>query len=167
MVDPTGALARPISGSIDYGRPLLHGRKNIFGSGADYGKTVNAGAPVWRAGAGSTTKLTTEVPIVIGGKTLKPGVYDLFVELREGAWTLILGTQPTQDTHDPKEKTAIWGAYGYDPKFDVARAPMTVTKLEHSVDQFTIGFLDMSDNGGKLGMEWDTTGASAAFSIAR
>ncbi|HLW78519.1 MAG TPA: DUF2911 domain-containing protein [Terriglobia bacterium] len=152
---------------VDYGRPILHGRQNIFGSGADYGKTVNAGAPVWRAGAGSTTKLTTEVPIVIGGKTLKPGVYDLFVELREGAWTLILGTQPTQDTHDPKEKTAIWGAYGYDPKFDVARAPMTVTKLEHSVDQLTIGFLDMSDSGGKLGMEWDTTGASAAFSIAR
>ena len=44
---------------------------------------------------------------------------------------------------------------------------MTVTKLDHSVDQFTIGFHDMSDSGGKLGMEWDTTAASAAFSIAR
>src|SRR5262249_23882691 len=85
---------------VDYGRPILRGRKNIFGSGADYGKALNAGAPVWRAGANSTTKLSTEVPIVIGGKTLPPGVYDLFVELKEGSWTLIVGTQPTQDTHD-------------------------------------------------------------------
>ncbi len=152
---------------VDYGRPILRGRKNIFGNGADYGKTLNAGAPVWRAGANSTTKLTTEVPIVIGGKTLQPGVYDLFVELKDGSWTLIVGTQPTQDTHDAKEKTKIWGAYGYDPTFDVARVAMTVTKLDHSVDQFTIGFLDMSDSGGKLAMEWETTSASVAFTIAQ
>lgn len=152
---------------VDYGRPILHGRKNIFGSGADYGKTLDAGAPVWRAGANATTKLTTEVPIVIGGKTLQPGVYDLFVELKEGSWTLIVGTQPTQETHDAKEKTKIWGAYGYDLKFDVARAAMIVTNLDHSVDQFTIGFQDMSDTGGKLAMEWETTRASVAFAIAR
>ena len=152
---------------IDYGRPILRGRKNIFGSGADYGKTLNAGAPVWRAGANSTTKLTTEVPLVIGGKTLPPGVYDLFVDLKDGSWTLIVGTQPTQDTHDRNEKTKIWGAYGYDPRFDAARAAMTVTRLDHSVDQFTIGFLDMSDRGGKLTMEWETTSASVAFAIVR
>jgi hypothetical protein len=152
---------------VDYGRPILRGRKNIFGSGADYGKTLDAGAPVWRAGADATTKLNTEVLIVIGGKTLQPGVYDLFVELKEGSWTLVVGTQPTQDTHDRNEKVKIWGAYGYDPKFDAARAPMTVTTLDHSVDQFTIGFHDMSDSGGKLAMEWETTGASVAFTIAR
>jgi hypothetical protein len=152
---------------VDYGRPILRGRRNIFGSGADYGKTLNAGAPVWRAGADATTKLTTEVPIVIGGKTLQPGVYDLFVDLKEGSWTLIVGTQPTQDTHDRNEKVKIWGAYGYDPKFDAARAAMTVTTLDHSVDQFTIGFFDMSDSGGTLAMEWETTGASVPFAIAR
>ena len=152
---------------VDYGRPILRGRKDIFGSGADYGKSLDAGAPVWRAGANSTTKLTTEVPIVIGGKTLQPGVYDLFVELKEGSWTLIVGTQPTQDVHDAREKTKIWGSYGYDPAFDAARAPMTVTRLDHSVDQFTIGFFDMSDSGGKLGMEWETTRASVPFAVAR
>ena len=30
---------------IAYSRPMLRGRTNIFGDGADYGKTVNAGAP--------------------------------------------------------------------------------------------------------------------------
>jgi hypothetical protein len=150
---------------VDYGRPILRGRKNIFGSGADYGKGVNAGAPVWRAGAGPTTKLTTEVPIAITGKTLQPGRYDVFVELKESGWTLILSAQKTQDKYDPKDKSAIWGSFGYDPAFDVVRAPMTMVKLAHSVDQFTIAFLDMTEAGGKLGMAWETTAALADFSI--
>lgn len=152
---------------VDYGRPILRGRRNIFGSGADYGKGVNAGAPVWRAGAGPTTKLTTEASIVIAGKTLQPGTYDVLVELKESAWTLILSTQPTQEKYDPNEKVAMWGSYGYDPKSDVVRAPMTLSKAEHSVDQFTISFVDMSDSGGRLRMEWDTTVALVGFSIAR
>ena len=152
---------------VDYGRPILRGRRNVFGSGADYGKGVNAGAPVWRAGAGPTTKLSTEVAIVIGGKTLPPGTYDVLVDLKESGWTLILSTQKTQDRYDPKEKVAMWGSFGYDPKFDVVRAPMTVSRLEHSVDEFTISFLDMTDSGGKLGMAWETTAATVDFSIAR
>ena len=36
---------------VTYSRPMLRGRTDIFGKGADYGKTVNGGAPVWRAGA--------------------------------------------------------------------------------------------------------------------
>ena len=152
---------------VDYGRPILRGRKDIFGSGPDYGKGVNAGAPVWRAGAGPTTKLSTEVSLVIAGKTLQPGTYDVLVELKESGWTLILSTQPTQEKYDPNEKVAMWGSFGYDPKFDVVRAPMTLSKTEHSVDQFTISFVDMADSGGKLLMEWDKTAALVGFSIAR
>jgi hypothetical protein len=152
---------------VDYGRPILRGRRNIFGSGADYGKGVDAGAPVWRAGAGPTTKLSSEIPLVIAGRTLPPGTYDLLVELKESAWTLILSTQKTQEKYDPAEKIAMWGSYGYDPKHDVLRAPMSVSRLEHSIDQFTIAFLDMTDSGGKLGMAWETTAASVEFSVAR
>ena len=152
---------------VDYGRPILRGRKNIFGSGADYGKTVNSGAPVWRAGAGVTTKLSTETAITIGGKTLPPGTYDVFVDLKESNWTLILSTQKTQDKYDPKEKIAAWGSFNYDPKFDVVRAPMKVVKRDHSMDQFTIAFLDMTDAGGTLAMAWEHTWAGVDFSIAR
>lgn len=152
---------------VDYGRPILRGRANIFGSGADYGKGVNAGAPVWRAGAGPTTKLSTEVPLVIAGKTLRPGTYDVLVELKASGWTLILSTQKTQDRYDPDEKTAMWGSFGYDPKFDVVRAPMELARLEHSVDQLTISFLDMADDGGKLAIAWEKTAALVGFSVAR
>src|SRR6478736_5998910 len=63
---------------VDYGRPLLRGRKDIFGSGADYGKLVMDDTSIWRAGANDTTRLTTQVPLQIGGKTVPPGVYNVF-----------------------------------------------------------------------------------------
>jgi hypothetical protein len=152
---------------IDYGRPILRGRNDVFGSGADYGKKANAGAPVWRLGANQTTKLSTEAPIMINGKTLAPGSYDLFVELKETGWTLIVSTQPTQAKYDPKDKTAIWGAYDYDAKYDVVRAPMTMSKPPHSVDQLTIAFLDMTDAGGKIGVAWDGQAGLVDFTVGR
>lgn len=152
---------------VTYSRPMLRGRTDVFGKGADYGKVVNGGAPVWRAGANATTKLTTEVPIEIGGKRLEPGSYDLFVDLKEGAWTLIVSTQPTQDKYDANDKTKIWGSYDYDKKFDVVRVPMKMLTPTVSVDQFTIGFADMSDAGGKLAMIWEKTEALVPFTIAK
>ena len=152
---------------VIYSRPILRGRTDIFGKGAEYGKAVNGGAPVWRAGANATTKLKTEVPLEIGGKKLAAGEYDLFVELKEGAWTLIVSTQPTQEKYDPNEKAKIWGSYGYDPKFDVVRVPMKMVTPQVSVEQFTIGFVDMSDAGGKLAMVWEKTGAVVPFTVAK
>jgi hypothetical protein len=151
---------------ITYSRPILRGRADVFGKGADYGKKVNGGAPVWRAGANQSTKLKTEVPLEIGGKRIAPGEYAVFVELKEPAWTLIVSTQPTQEKYDSNDKTKIWGSYGYDKKFDVVRVPMTMMKPAVSIDQFTIGFADMSDHGGKIAMAWDKTAAVVPFTVA-
>ena len=152
---------------VTYSRPILRGRTDVFGKGADYGKTVNGGAPVWRAGANQTTKLTTEVPLMIGGKRLEPGSYDIFVALKEGAWTLILSTQPTQEKYDPKDKAKIWGSYDYDPKFDVVRVPMTMVTPAVSIEQFTIAFVDMTEAGGKLALAWEKTAGVVPFTVAK
>ena len=152
---------------VTYSRPGLRGRTDVFGKGADYGKAVNGGAPVWRAGANQTTKLTTEVPLTIGGKTLAPGSYDVFVALKEGAWTLILSTQPTQVKYDAKDKTAIWGSYDYDPKFDVVRVPMTMATPAVSIEQFTIAFVDMTATGGKLALAWEKTAGVVPFTVGK
>jgi hypothetical protein len=149
---------------ITYGRPIKRGR-DVFGSGADYGKMVNAEAPVWRAGANQTTRLATEVPLVFGGKTLPAGEYSVFVDLKEKEWTLIFSTWPAQQKYDPNDKTALWGSFGYTPDKDVLRVPMKVETLPFSVDQFTIMFTDMTADGGKLAMMWDKTMASVAFKV--
>ncbi len=151
--------------TVDYGRPILRGRPDIFGTGADYGKAVSAGGPVWRAGANQTTRLKTEVPLVFAGKALPAGEYSVFVDLKEGAWTLILSTQPFQQKYDPNDKTATWGSYSYDPKFDVFRVPMKTAAAPVSIEQFTIGFVDVTAQGGTLSMWWDKTVATVPFTV--
>ena len=145
---------------VDYGRPLLRGRTGIFGSGADYGKRVNPDAAIWRVGANDTTRLTTQVPLVIGGKAIPPGVYNVFADLKPGAWTLVLSTQPRQPKYDPNDKVLLYGTYNYDAKYDVLRAPMTVRTTDTSVEQLTIGFANVTAGGATLTVAWDTTVAS-------
>ena len=152
---------------VDYGRPILRGRTDIFGAGAEYGKAVSGGAPVWRAGANQTTRFKTEAPLVFGAKTLPAGEYSLFVDLKPGAWTLIFSSQPFQTKYDPSNKAETWGADGYDPKFDVLRVPMQTGDMAMSFEQFIIGFVDMTQQGGWLGMWWEKTGAKVAFTVGQ
>lgn len=150
---------------VTYSRPILRARADIFGKGANYGKKVTGDAPLWRAGANLTTRLKTEVPLEIGGKRLEPGEYSLFVDLKESGWTLVVSNQPAQKKFDPNEKKATAGAYNYDSKFDLVRVPMTMATPAFSVDQFTIAFVDVTDQGGKLAMVWEKTGAIVPFKV--
>jgi hypothetical protein len=152
---------------VSYGRPIKRGRQNLFGAGADYGKALNAGAPVWRAGANQTTRLTTEVPLTFDGKTLPPGQYSVFVDLKDKSWTLIFSSWPAQSDYDPKNTKALWGAYGYTPDRDVLRTAMKLGTLPFSMDQFTIAFVDMTPGGGTLTMMRDTTLATVPFTFGR
>jgi Protein of unknown function (DUF2911) len=150
---------------IIYGRPGLKGRTNIFGSGANYGKDVNAGAPVWRAGANVTTRLRTEVPLVIGGKTVAPGEYSVFIDLKEGAWTFVLSNWDAQKTYDPNNKAALWGSFNYTPDKDVVRVPMKLAKSMMSVEQLTWSFANMTATGGEIAIMWDKDVASVPFKL--
>lgn len=151
---------------VDYGRPLLRGRKDIFGAAGEYGKVVSDGSPVWRMGANDTTLLTTQVPLSIGGKTLAPGVYNVFAELKPGAWTLVISTQPRQPKYDPNDKVLLYGSYNYDAKFDVLRAPMSVRQSDTSVEQLTIGFVNVSESGATMTVAWDRTLATVELRLA-
>ncbi|PYR30617.1 MAG: hypothetical protein DMF89_17925 [Acidobacteria bacterium] len=148
---------------VQYGRPIRRGR-NLFGP-ADYAEALKDGAPVWRAGANVSTRLMTEVPLAIGGKTVAPGTYTLFIDLKGAAWTFIVSTWPAQTTYDDKNKQALWGAYEYTPDRDVVRTPMKVETLPFVHEQLSWEFLDMSDAGGRLALFWDKKMASVAFRI--
>ncbi len=152
---------------ITYGRPIKRGRANLFGSGADYGKSLMAGAPVWRAGANVSTRLKTDVPLQIGGKTVPAGEYSLFIDLKENNWTLIVSSWGAQQKYNAADKTALWGAYNYTPDKDVARVAMNVQQIDLSIDQLTWEFANMTDTGGQLMIVWDTTMAAAPFTVAR
>ena len=151
---------------ITYGRPIKRGRDVFGGAGDKYGKIANPDAPVWRAGANNSTQLKTEVPLVINGKTVPPGTYTMFIDLKPDAWMLIVSNWKAQARYDPKNTTELWGAYGYTPDKDVVRAPMTLGALPFAAEQLTWAFTDMSDAGGKLTMMWDKKIASVPFKIS-
>jgi len=179
---PTGSAATEIGGKyvkgqdgpeyqggkwieITYGRPIKRGRDVLGGSGDQYGKVANPDAPVWRAGANVSTQIKTEVPIVINGKTIAPGTYTMFIDLKPNNWTLIVSNWKAQTRYDPKNKAALWGAYDYTPDKDVVRAPMTLGALPFSAEQLSWAFTDMTDAGGKLTIMWDKAVASVPFKV--
>jgi Protein of unknown function (DUF2911) len=151
---------------INYSAPLKRGR-DLWGSGANYGKGSLVGAPIWRAGADETTRLKTDVPLVIAGKTLAPGEYSLFIDLKENNWTFVVSTQPAQKGYDPNEKVATYGAYNYTPAKDVLRTKMKLETLPHAVEQLTWAFVDVTDAGGAMAISWGNQMASVPFSVGK
>ena len=150
---------------VDYGRPILRGRTNIFGSGEEYGQAVKAGAPVWRAGANVSTTLTTETDLMIGSGHLPAGTYTVFIEPDSPSqWTLIISNHKAKPNPRGDEE-GIWGAYGYTADNDVLRATMQVQPLEISVDQFTISFFNVTSSSGQLAFIWGNQMAAAGFMV--
>jgi hypothetical protein len=147
---------------ITSGRPIKRGR-DVFGSGADYGKAMLLGAPIWRAGADVSTRLKTEAPLKIGTATVPPGEYTLFVDLKENDWTFVVSRWAAQLKYDPNNKTELWGAYNYTPDKDVVRTKMKLERLPHSHEQLTWEFLDMTPAGGTIALTWDKTMATVPF----
>jgi hypothetical protein len=180
MASPAGTAATEIGGKynnaaepeyvggkwieITYGRPIKRGR-DLWGSGPDYGQMVNAGAPVWRAGANVSTRLKTDVPLVVNNKTVPRGEYSLFIDLKPNNWTFIVSSWPAQTTYDPSNRSALWGSFGYTPAKDIVRAPMALATLPYSVEELTWTFVDMSNAGGKMAIMWDRAMASMPFKV--
>jgi len=149
---------------ISYSGPIRRGR-DLWGSGASYGRNLNSGAPVWRAGANVTTRLKTELPLVVAGKTVAPGEYSLFIDLKPNNWTLIVSNWAAQRDFDPNNRSALWGSFGYTPDKDLLRAPMKLEAMPHSFDQLSWQFLDVNDSGGAIALLWDKTLASVGYRV--
>lgn len=170
-LSPAGSTSTQIGDhwiDVTYSRPILRGREDIFGSGESYGQQITASAPIWRVGANVTTRIRTEADLEIAGVAVPAGEYSFFIDLEEGAWTGVLSKQPYMESFD-REKVAegiTWGAFGYDPAFDVVRAPMSVRTPVVSVDQMTILFGDVTDAGGYLCVVWGDQMGMLEFKVA-
>ena len=138
---------------------------DLWGSGESYGRMLENGAPVWRAGADVSTYLMTQATLAINGTRIEPGGYSLFIDLAANAWTLIVSNWQPQRFFNPNNKDQLWGAFGYTRAKDVVRVRMATTTLPFSMDQMTWSFIDMSDNGGTLSIMWDKVMATVPFTV--
>lgn len=165
VYDPVRGFVGGAWVEVRYGRPIRRGR-DIFGLD-DYREFLNDGAPVWRAGANETTRLTTEVPLTFGSTTIDAGEYTVFLDLGADPWSFVLSSWPAQVGYDEENRESLYGAFEYTSDRDVLRMPMTVETLPHAHDQLSWQFLDVTEKGGTLGLFWDTTLASVTFSLAK
>jgi hypothetical protein len=138
--------------SIVYGRPYTKDPKSgetrkIWGGLVPYGK-------VWRMGADEATLFTTDKEVSIGGTSVGPGTYSLYLWPEENGAKLIVNKQ-----------TGQWGTK-YDQSQDLVRIDLKKETLEKPLDQFTI-VVEKTFADGVLKLMWENTQYSASIAVKR
>lgn len=148
---------------IRYGRPIKRSR-NLFDTD-DWREALMDGAEVWRAGANVSTRLSTETDLLFNNTLLPAGNYTVFIDFNQEPWQFIVSSWSAQLTYDYENKAALWGAYDYSSDKDIVRAPMELVRLNHSFDQLSWQFVDVSNSAGKLMLLWDKIQATVSFTV--
>jgi len=139
--------------TIAYHSPNVHGPAGRDRTGHIWGDLIKYGmfddgfgpstAAPWRAGANETTTVSFSHPVKIGGRDVAAGTYGLFLEIQpSGPWTWILSTQ------------IGWGAYQYDPKYDVVRVTATPETAPYT-EFLTYGFDDRRLESAVAFLQWE------------
>ena len=122
--------------TVDYGRPLVRGRK-LLGDVLPYDR-------VWRTGANAATQFTTSAPIKLAGMQVPAGTYTLWTVPHTGKVDLIVNRQ-----------TGQWGTE-YNRSRNLGTARITTQALAAPEEEFTISIVSSDTQHGTLVMEWDS-----------
>ncbi len=131
---------------VTYHRPSVRGRV-IFGSLVPYGQ-------VWRTGSDNATRITFSTPVSINGTTVDSGDYELFSIPNRDEWVIVLQRARSQ-----------WGSYSYDPANDAARITTRPVAVTIPVENFTIGFSDVTTDAATMDITWDRVRVPLRISI--
>ena len=138
------AAAKPAIIKVDYGQPHLRGRKLLTDSLVPYDR-------LWRLGANNATTLTTDVDLVLGGKTLPKGTYELQVMPTRAEWKLIVQKDGT------RASLPLGTEMKPDPAKDVAHVNLRYTTASAPVEGLTMWLIPSRDPGkpaGQLVIAW-------------
>lgn len=123
--------------AIEYSRPRVRGRQEIWGK-------VERWGDVWTPGANWATTLDVSRPVRIEGQAVPKGKYSAWFILREaGDWTLVL---------DPKARR--FHMERPDTTKAVVRIPVRATEGPFT-EVLTFAFPDVRVSGGTLAFNWD------------
>ncbi|NNC70426.1 MAG: DUF2911 domain-containing protein [Flavobacteriaceae bacterium] len=121
---------------VVYGRPSKNGEE-VFGNKVTLGE-------VWRTGANEATEVKFYQDVNLGDKEVKAGTYVLYTVPKENEWEIILSSN-----------LDVFGAFQYDPMFNVAKIKVPVTNAEE-LEVFSIVFKDRNETI-EMVLGWDTT----------
>jgi hypothetical protein len=122
--------------TVDYSSPAVKKRK-IWGGLVPYDQT-------WRTGANASTKVTFSKDVVVGGKPVPAGTYNLLSVPGAKSWTVMLN----------KDLTLNANVARYSPEQDVARFTVTPRAAPHR-ERLTFLFSDVTDDSASLDLEWE------------
>jgi hypothetical protein len=139
--------------AIQYSSPAVNGRVGkLFGKDGHISQDPTY--PVWRAGANDATALHTDGDLDLGGLAVPKGDYTLYVNIANPEkWELVVNKQTGQHGTD------------YDPKQDLGRIKMTMTKPAAMVEQLKYKISGAGPNKGKLELAWENVDASVNFTV--
>jgi hypothetical protein len=137
--------------AVRYSAPSVRGRQ-IFGAGGLLSRDPTY--PAWRAGANGATTLTTDADLMVGSLAVPKGTYTLYAWVQNpDAWDLIISRQ-----------TGQWGL-SYDPKQDLGRVKMTMSKPPSLVERLKYSIADNGAGKGELRLEWEHRVASVPITV--
>ena len=159
--NPRGNTTATVGGkkiTVNYGRPALKGRKMD-----DLLKQLPEDR-MWRAGENQVTILTTEGPILLGGKKVAAGTYSLYVNApATGDWSIALNTDkgvPLGQIYDKAAdnmKNEPWPRLGdYTKsvaKSEVARVPLKTGAASTPAENLTVSFAPVGQ-GATMTLAW-------------
>ena len=133
--------------TVNYARPRLRGRSNVFGTLVPWGE-------IWTPGANTATKLTVSKDVTIEGRAVPKGSYSVWIPMTQGDWTLVLDRDTTLfHMFGPKEREG-------QIRFPVRKAPVPRT------DVLTWSFPELRVSGMRLVMQWETTSVPLDIAVA-
>ena len=125
---------------VIYSRPQLKGRGLV---------KLAPPEKIWRTGANEAAEITFYKDVVFGGEALKAGTYSLFtIPSVDGDWTVIINRARN-----------VWGSYYYKQDQDVVRVSGKTTKIEESLEAFSMMF----DKDMTLKIGWGKTVVSVSI----
>jgi hypothetical protein len=134
---------------ITYGQPHARGRMVAGALAADMDT-------VWRLGANTSTTLTTDVDLEVGGVAVPQGMYSLYAQTsRSGEWKLIIN-----------KNTGHWGT-AYDAAHDLARVPLAASDLHQPIESLSITLVPGPDGApsGDLRIIWGTRAFTTTWAV--
>ena len=135
--------------SLQYSRPRLRGRTDIFGT--KYAQWDE----VWTPGANTATTLETNRDVSLNGHTLRQGKYSVWFVLKPtGDWIAVFDPRSTLYHEDHPDSTAQQLRF----PVHVEAAPLT--------DVLTWTMPELHMTGGTLSMQWERQRVTMAVEVA-
>jgi hypothetical protein len=145
-----GTVSQTVDGTtitIDYSRPQVRGRDDLFGGEIPWGK-------LWTPGANWATTIAVDHDITINGHELATGTYSVWFEVQQDEWTVILDPEP--------KRFHLMGPPKSDDQVRFALRPGTGPNVE----VMTWSFPAVRPTGATLQMAWADVTATFDLGVA-